>query len=242
MALVGAAPTLISSIRDERITRGNENGIAWNVRGRLQDAASIETEIAIVWIGNVADHVIASEGPEADRAIVSVDEVAIDCQILISKRLNVRAMGEIGENVIVIAIEIARDDVREATIVIAIEIVSGINETGIAIVGTERIAAIVRMRTRKRFELRKNLWMIIQIIATRSQHRAHTSPLSNTKMIMIRRWKKNTVFRRVDPTHLRTTIMIPYKIIDLKQYMFSSCPFFSQLAAIAASLSCCFYY
>lgn len=43
MALVGAAPTLISSIRDERITRGNENGIAWNVRGRLQDAASIET-------------------------------------------------------------------------------------------------------------------------------------------------------------------------------------------------------
>lgn len=118
------------------------------------------TEIAIVWIGNVADHVIASEGPEADRAIVSVDEVAIDCQILISKRLNVRAMGEIGENVIVIAIEIARDDVREATIVIAIEIVSGINETEIAIVGTERIAAIVRMRTRKRFELRKNLWMV----------------------------------------------------------------------------------
>lgn len=43
MALVGAAPTLISSIQDEKITRGNGNGIAWNVRGRLQDAASIET-------------------------------------------------------------------------------------------------------------------------------------------------------------------------------------------------------
>lgn len=43
MALVGVAPTSTSSIRDERIMRGNGNGIAWNARGRLQDAASTET-------------------------------------------------------------------------------------------------------------------------------------------------------------------------------------------------------
>lgn len=118
------------------------------------------TEIAIAWTGNVVDPVIASEGPEADRAIVNVDEVATDCQILISKRLNVRATGETGEIVIAIAIGIARDDVREVTIVIAIETVSGINETGIAIVGIERIAAIVRTKIRKRSELRKNLWTV----------------------------------------------------------------------------------
>lgn len=117
-------------------------------------------EIAIVWIGNVADHVIASEEPEADRAIVSVDEVATDCRILISRRSNDRAMGEIGETAIAIAIGIAKDDAREATIAIAIGIVSGTNETGIAIVGTERIVAIVKMRTRKRSELKKNLWMV----------------------------------------------------------------------------------
>lgn len=113
------------------------------------------------WIGNVADHVIASEGLEADRAIVNVGEVAIDYRILISKRSNVRATGETGETEIVIAIGIARDDAREATIAaIGIETVNGTSETGIAIAGTERIAAIVKMRTRKRSELRKNLWTV----------------------------------------------------------------------------------
>lgn len=190
MALVGAAPTLTSSIRDERITRGNGNGIAWNAREKPQDAASTETgklqgdgveitsnkvskketiiimlfnhfiEIVIAWIENVADHVIASEGPEADRAIVSADEVATDCRILISKRSNVPVTGETGETAIAIAIGIARDGAREATIAIAIEIVSGISGTEIAIVGTERIVAIVRMRIRKRSELRKNLWTV----------------------------------------------------------------------------------
>lgn len=117
-------------------------------------------EIAIVWIGNVADHVIASEGPEADRVIVSVGEVAIDCRILILRRSNGRAMGETGEIGIAIAIGIARDDAREATIAIAIGIVNETSETGIAIVGIGRIAAIVRMRTQKRSELRKNLWTV----------------------------------------------------------------------------------
>lgn len=117
-------------------------------------------EIAIVWIENVADHAIASEGLEADRAIVSADEVATDCRILISKRSNVRVMEETGETAIVIAIEIARDGAREATIAIAIEIVSETSETGIVIVGTGRIVVIVRMRIRKRFELKKNLWMV----------------------------------------------------------------------------------
>lgn len=187
MALVGAAPTLTSSIRDERITRGNGNGIAWNAREKPQDAASTETEIAIAWIENVADHVIASEEPEADRASVSADEVATDCRILISKRSNVPVTGETGETAIAIAIGIARDGAREATIAIAIETVSGISGTEIAIVGTERIVAIVRMRIRKRSELRKNLWTIIQITAIRLRHRAHTSPPSSTKTITIRR-------------------------------------------------------
>lgn len=50
MELVGVALTLTSSIRDGRITRGNENGIAWNARERPQDAAS--TEIGKLYTGS----------------------------------------------------------------------------------------------------------------------------------------------------------------------------------------------
>lgn len=68
----------------------------------------------------------------------------------------------IEETVIVIAIVIviAKDDDREATIVIAKGIVSERNGIVIAIAGIEKIVEIVKMRTRKRSGLRRNLWMV----------------------------------------------------------------------------------
>lgn len=88
----------------------------------------------------------------------SADEVAIDCRILISKKLNDPVTEEI---VIAIEIGIVKGDDRGATIASATEIVvSEISATETVIAETERSGAIVRMRTRRKFALRKSPWMV----------------------------------------------------------------------------------
>lgn len=72
----------------------------------------------------------------------------------------------------------------------------------------------------------KFIFQITRTTVIRSRRRVRTSPPSSTRTITIRRWRRNTGFRRVDPTRLLTTITIPYKIIDLASACFSSYPVF----------------
>lgn len=118
--------------------------------------------IATAWIENAEDRAIASEEAEADRVTANAGEVAIDYRILISRRfseMSDRATEGIATE-IAIAIGIAKDDDRGATIATAIGTVSEISVIGIAIAGIGRIAEIVRMRTRRKSELKKSLWTV----------------------------------------------------------------------------------
>lgn len=90
-------------------------------------------------------------------------------QIPISRRSSEMIGHATEEIVIVIAIanEIARGDDRGATIVIATGTGNGINGIVIVIVGTGKIAVvIVRTRIRKKYELKKNLWMVRKLVIT----------------------------------------------------------------------------
>lgn len=118
--------------------------------------------IVTVWTESAGDRANASEEAGADRANASAGEVATACRILTSKRFN-ETNGRVTEGTAIenaTAIGIARGDDRGATIAIATGTVSEISVTETAIAGTERIAAIVRTRTRRRFELRKSLWTV----------------------------------------------------------------------------------
>lgn len=105
---------------------------------------------------------IVREGLEVDHAIASVDVVAIVYLIRTLKRFKERNGHAIEGTVIVIAIEtgIVRGDVPGVTIAIVTGIAKGISAIAIANVETGKIGAIVKRKIRKRFELRKNLWMV----------------------------------------------------------------------------------
>lgn len=107
----------------------------------------------IAWIENVADLANVNDVAGADRVIVNADEAAIVYLILISRKLNDPVTGG---TVIVIVIVIVNGGGREAMIVIATGIVSETNVTEIAIVERGKIATIVRMRTRKKSELKRS--------------------------------------------------------------------------------------
>lgn len=90
----------------------------------------------------------------------------IDYRILILRRFS-ETSDRVTEGTaieIAIAIGIARDDDRGAMIAIATETVSGISVIGIAIAETGRIVEIVRMKTRRKSELRKSLWTVSLIL------------------------------------------------------------------------------
>lgn len=119
-------------------------------------------EIAIAWIENVEGLATVKEGQEVDRAIENVDVVVIAYLTRILKRFketNGHATGEI-VIVIVIVIEIVREDVPGVTNAIAIGTVRGTSVIVIVNVEIEKIGVIVRMKIRKKSESKRNLWMV----------------------------------------------------------------------------------
>lgn len=116
----------------------------------------------IVWTGNVEDREIVKEEQEVDRVIENVDEVAIVYPIQTLKRFRETNGPGIGEIVIVNVIVngIVRGDVLEVPIVIVTETVRETSVIVIVNVEIGKIGVIVKRKIQKKFELKRNLWMV----------------------------------------------------------------------------------